>query len=445
MSPYYGQKGLKSLNYETSAGFVEKALTLLYKPALVKRILFRPFIGNYFPYIDIRSLHQTTQLSFLYGRITMAVSKERRCVVCKKELNKVEKTMIEKESFPIYMCKKCEKKVFYEYWNCLKSTMIRAYNSIPDKRIDAVNLRHTKKNELNNENSANSTIAHRCANFLEPRCGYPVESSNNNPCLKNHAIGILMGNQNSINIFSAPIKKLKYMMIWRGGVAGVILGFKKRIINLELVETLMKKLFKIVYQVVRNINQKFKRKAEAEQIKIFIPQIQKIKNKSQAESFIEWLFYTFLRYYQSYGFQKFCRLLLDKPLFILKEVLKGIFKKTELDLEVLEFLKLYEWYPPLDLGFRDTLEKKFQTILDLDKMLQFRCSESEEILKNREKFSAFLKKWYSFDEITFSALREDLEIYNILGLFGNRIIINSNVSNQPCSLSMKDLSGRYIY
>jgi len=458
---------LKNIISNTSDEFTKEALSLIYPSKIVKRILFRPFVGKLFPYIDIKSPTNLTQLSFFYGRINMRFSKERKCCVCEKRLETQDEKILSKSYIPLYICQECKRNIFYGYWECLKSTLI--------------NTSHLNSNNIRIESSK------RCNNFLEPRCGYPIDSEQTNPCLQNHGIGLLLRDNQTFTIYAAPLEKLKYMMTWDGGISGIILGYRRRIINLELLERLFSDIVKSANRIIKKLNQSMDNKNQT--IKITIPQIQVRKSPEKALALREWILFSFLKYYQNHEIQKYCRFLLDRPLFILKMVLEEI--TQELDIEILEFLKLYEWYPPLDFKFREWLEGNFKKILKLDNLKSFKCEIMENLcqaplfsqsqmqenfqsfnqnfnyyftstsyhvpnnVSNSENkagsnlftdsFRTFLDQFCPLEFIKIIALKEDLEIYEILGAFGNNLIVNSNLSNPPCLVDLNDLSGRYIY
>lgn len=467
--------GLKEIISDISDEFTKEALSLIYPSKIVKRVLFRPFVGKLFPYIDIKTPTNQTQLSFFYGRISVRFSSERKCCVCEKQLNTQDKKILNKSYIPLYICQECKRNIFYGYWECLKSTLINASHF--------------------NSNNIGVDSPQRCNNFLEPRCGYPLDSDRINPCLLNHGIGLLLKDNQTFTIYAAPLEKLKYMMAWDGGIAGIILGYSRRIMNLEQLERLFSNVVKSANQVIQKLNESIDNKNQI--IKITVPQIQMRQNPENTLSLREWILFSFLKYYQNYEIQKYCRFLLDRPLFILKKVLEGILQ--DLDIEILEFLKLYEWYPPLDFKFREWLEGNFKHLLNLENLKSFKCEIMDKLCQtplysqahvqensqgfksdfnyyltsnsnsvsnsisnsvnnhlykyendvgsnfSTGSFKTFLDQFCPLESIKFSALQEDLEIYEILGAFGNNLIVNSNKSNQPCLVDLNNLSGRYIY
>lgn len=218
---------LKGAISETPDEFTKNALSMVYPPKIVKRILFRPYLGKLFPHIDVEVPNHRTQLSFFYGRINMRFSREQNCTLCKTKLTEDNNMLgTESKSFiPICLCNRCKERVYYEYWDCLNSTIANALKSVNDN-----------SNLYNFEIELNKVETHRCQNFLKPRCNFPTESSHTNPCLKNHGLALLMSNQRNLKLLSAPIDKLKYIMMWEGGIAGIIVGYKRKILNLELLE-----------------------------------------------------------------------------------------------------------------------------------------------------------------------------------------------------------------
>lgn len=464
--------------------FIEDSLSLIYPPRTIKRILYRPFLGKLYPYIDIKTPNILTQLSFFYGRLNMRISRERKCCVCEKVLNKSDEEIIWEAKVPLYVCQECRGDIFYDYWDCLRSTLLEASGRM-------INFGKAESSKV-------------CPNFLEPQCGFPMESTHLNPCLENYGIGLLIRDAGTLALYAAPLTKLKYIMLWDGGIAGVILGYKRIIIQLDKLEELVKIIGRISQNTIRTLNKTLE--SEHCPIKISLPQTgktegsHKFSHKNNALN--EWILYNFLDYYQFYEAQKYCKIFLQRPLLILRELLEHILR--EVRIEILEFLKFYKWYPPLAFNFREWLKENFKKTLDLKYMRDFTCERMERLrdgaiyskensvenalnsrniynnylasksnlkngyvkdinhdIQNNENITTpqnenslqsiqapymnFLEQFCPISQIKFNELTEELEIYEILGSFGKNLIINSNIHPHPCQINLNDLSGRSIY
>mgnify|MGYP006279899189 CR=1 FL=1 len=440
-----GKKTLKGIISETPDEFTKNALSMVYPPKLVKRILFRPYIGKLFPYIDVEVPNHRTQLSFFYGRLNMRFSKERNCTICKTKFNEKPNGNKTEDYIPICLCKKCKEKVFYEYWECLNATIIKA-----------VRKAKINTNQIGSERKIEEINTQQCKSFLDPRCGFPLESNYTNPCLENHGIALLMNSRRSLKLFAAPIEKLKYMMMWEGGIAGVILGYKRKIMNLELLEGWLSKIILIIKNEITKLNQQIA--SQKNPIIMLFPQIHLDETPKLTGGFQEWLVYTFLNYYKNLETQKYCRILINTPFFILKELLESITRKMEID--ILKFISLVDRYPPLNFKLREELETNFNNALNIGKIESFKCSLMEKfhysydnekgmhlIPINNGFFSSFLNQFCPISRIKLNRSKksEDLEIYKILGSFGKRIIVDSSQSPRPVTLNLNEISGRYIY
>ena len=446
------EQSLKGVISETPDEFTKNALSMVYPPRIVKRILFRPYLGKLFPHIDVEVPNHRTQLSFFYGRINIRFSSERNCTICKTKLTE-NKNKLQHESknyLPIYLCNRCKERVYHEYWDCLNSTVAQALK-LTDNSRNLFNL------EM--EIEPNKVETHRCQNFLKPRCGFPIESSRTNPCLKNHGLALLMSNQRSLKLISAPIDKLKYMMMWEGGIAGIIVGYKRKILNLELLEKWLSKILKIIGEEIRSINQQSSIRNDL--ISVIFPQLNfnQPATAKETTNFKEWLLYTFLKYYDKYEFQKYYKILISTPIFILKEILEVITRKMEID--ILEFINFLDRYPPLNFRFREDLGTNFKIALNIDRIDKFKTDLMDEFhyvidddrhgihLKppNKTFFTSFLNQFSPLELIKFPGkkLNEEIEIYKILGAFGKKIIVKSNQTAEPGILNLNEISGRYIF
>lgn len=67
--------------YEGTKGelddFVINALSNYYPIKIVKRFMFRPLLGRWYPYIDVKSSGYSMQLSLFFGKLNMTFSLEK--------------------------------------------------------------------------------------------------------------------------------------------------------------------------------------------------------------------------------------------------------------------------------------------------------------------------------------------------------------------------------
>ncbi len=454
------EPGIMQITESTSDGFTKAALSLLYPPRKVKRILFRPYVGKLFPYIDVETPNQRTQLSFFYGRVNICFSRDRRCIGCGTILNKEEseRKRVNLDSIPLYLCNKCEKRIFYDYWECLHSTIIHATRPTLNQTQTTSSAR---ENGVISKGNKGTKPNRRCDNFLEARCGYPIDSPYINPCLKNHGIGLLISDDYAVKVLAAPLDILRYMMMWEGGIIGIILGRKRQIINLEMLEENLQKVIYTTKIAIHNCGCQANANKENDDIILRVPQVEKNRNNKIYAIPKQSILYSFLKYYKAHEVQKYSKILIDKPLFILKSVLEEVGRVCKL--YILEFINLYERYPPLNFQLRKSLEALFTSRLNIKKVDQFQCSmmndihskgsnnqSTNELFKLGEfeisrEFKAFLNSFWSYEHLELSNLTQDLEIYRIMGAFGKILIVESNQSNKPITLNMNELSGRLIY
>ncbi|MEJ2250044.1 MAG: hypothetical protein P8Y97_10330 [Candidatus Lokiarchaeota archaeon] len=445
-------------------------LRVLYPEKAIKRILFKPYLGKWYPYIDSWSPNSDLQLSLFYGPVNITLSREKQCLACRAKLNSKEKEnnlknkggSILKE---IALCEECQKRMHFNYFTCLIKIL---QNSINFSELRNKAITTNENNNSSKDSLKNNKVQVCCENLLSPACGFPMNSENTNPCLLNHGIGITVNNQTSITILIAPLSKLKYYMIRKGGLLGVIFGYSNRIINLD---TLEKELEHILNQITNRLHLIFKSrhlKEEIEEIQLSFPQINKriqfkknfqdfktqtlsnlqyTSNKSNTSNLsIFWMFLiNFLHYYQSYQINSYINKILQIPVKILKQLIIELTKNT--NLEILDFCKLYEMIIPYSSDFRNYLEKEVINVFErpseaeaefLANLNNFLRSHSEKDVF--QKFSTVFNKIpnLNLDQISDS----EIQIQNVMGCLGSNLLVKTSLREDPQIINVEELIGR---
>ncbi len=97
---------------KTLSDFASDSLCSLYPSSIIKRIVYRPMIGRWFPHVDVITQGYKSQVSFFFDELTMCLSKERYCSLCGLEIQGTPKSL---DSIPISVCPKCFNRIYYEY------------------------------------------------------------------------------------------------------------------------------------------------------------------------------------------------------------------------------------------------------------------------------------------------------------------------------------------
>jgi len=301
--------------------------------------------------------------------------------------------------------------------------------------------------KLNNKSANSCNLL--CENFLESRCGYPKDSEKLNPCLENYGIGLVMSEISTLKIIIAPLRTLKYQMIWHGGLFGLILGRHNRIINLKILAELLPSIANQLRRSILKINR------ESLSIKL---EIKEGLSQDPHNRIAEWLMFSLFDYFNEKNAKTILKFLLIKPASLFKRIINEILET--IDIEVLEFITIYEKFPPL----HPQLRKQILRYLKDSLLYRNLISEGENrdtifntflnlINKNYstdpDKSLAFLRRIFiqivkNFLYINFNQLNE-LEIYNVITSLGPWMITKTNLSREPSIIHVNEIVGRKIF
>lgn len=499
---------------EASDTFVKDSLQLIFPRKIIKRIILRPYLGKWYPYLDIYSPQRDPQLTYFYGSVNVNFKSKKVCALCESNLNNYttnlpltgrsvssnthQKTNLIKvdsnpskplKHVPIALCPDCQKKVYYDYWDCLNAVIKRAFNlKVSSSGSEATNFYYNESKDFINASYDNDVI---CENLLEPRCGFPKDSERLNPCLKNYGIGLKMYDTQTLKITIAPLESLKYQMIWGGGLFGVILGHRNRIINLETLTNLLPKIAGELTSVIDKINDdnsdyvqgnndsislncrsddkcnynlyhqnhQNQDNSEPSQLRmIFSPEEEEISNQVISHRITEWLIFSFFNYYNDNKVKGLLNYLLIRPSELLKCIVDALLKQ---DIEVLNIINIYRKFPPLYAEFREYLEEYLGHYLVVNDFIDIKSDASnlsntllDAILKENKKISkappntTLLYRLFgnvveNFFQIKSYQLNK-LEMYNVYTSLGPWLISNTNLSREPSIIHINELIGKAI-
>jgi hypothetical protein len=549
-----GKYEVENVLLEASDIFVKESLQLIFPRKIIKRIILRPYLGRWYPYLDIHSPQRDTQLTYFYGSVNVNFTSKKVCVLCESNLKnyncftktpltgkfksrdsrqnnnlikgaskpsnslkplELSKPMISPKPIipskplkqvPIALCADCQKKVYYDYWDCLNAVIENAFNLTHSRDGHQPN---NKSNESGKDFvSASYKNDVLCENLLEPQCGFPKDSERLNPCLKDYGIGLVMYDTQTLKITIAPLGSLKYQMIWEGGLFGVILGRRNRIINLETLTNLLSKVARELISVIEitNDNEDNEDREDREdknysqimndsissdyrnkdncyydlyncynnhQIHqndqnhnnskpfhlrvIFSPEEEEISANIMKDRITEWLIFSFLNYYNDTKVKGLLNYLLIRPSELLKCIVDALLK---LDIEVLNVINIYRKFPPLYTEFRDYLEEYVGHYLLVSNFIDAKPNSSnlsnillDAILKEEDKrksnpnvtvlYRLFGNVVEDFFQIKSYQLNK-LEMYNVYASLGPWLISNTNLSREPSIIHINELIGRVI-
>ena len=414
--------------------YVKTYMDMLFPLKIIKRVLFRPYLGHWYPYIDVYSPGCDNQLSFFYGKIRLEVSNDKLCCHCYKHLNNNFGFLASSLSIPVSLCKDCISMIFYDYWDCLGKIIKDAFTHNEDDK---------------EKESITKTLI--CEDLLNPKCGYPISFEKVNPCLKNHAIGVLILNHNKLEIIIGTLEAIRYQMIRKGGIYGLIFGYSNRVLNLEMLRLILRDFIKQIKLIIEDYNfhvEKDNLKEESRNIKISnlesINHFKGTKNLFELDKTIisEWFLLNFLSYYTNYSAKKLMHTILTTSFNLLEYLVKNLYKKLEFDLEILDIVEINKTFTPLSFELRDYYENLFKKWLGKENFRDVLRSLS----KNCENLIRCIIPSIS-DEINivnFERINGKLKIYEIMCTLGSYIILKSNQSDNYSYVDLNDLIGRKI-
>ncbi|MHA1499087.1 MAG: hypothetical protein ACTSRT_16290 [Promethearchaeota archaeon] len=408
---------------------LDSYLELLHPLSFIKRVLYRPFVGRWFPYIEVQSPSYWSQLSFFYGGIHARISNLRRCSRCFTILNSNNSVI---DNIPISLCKTCSAEIYHGYWDCLDAILEKMFKCNAENDI-----RRDKKHKDGEEMVV-------CKDLLNPGCGFLNDPERMNPCLRNHAIGIIIFSPTKIGILIGRLDLIKYQMIWMGGIYGLILGYSNRIMNLEMLENVLE-------QVAGDLKSLFLDKqvcsegGSVELIPVVTNLKMSIKTTLKPNLGINWLLFCFYNYYNDYNSKKVINTFLTPCVGLFRAILDRLMGKTDTNLEILDFFELHNIYAPLNPRLRRNIEsilrKSFEGV-ELIEISRIIAQESETSLIRLQNLIRILEdeiKVFRIDELS-----NDLEIHGVLGSIGPHLIIDCDISETPAIIHLNDLIGREI-
>ena len=405
-------------------------VTLIYPEKIIKRFIFKPYLGKFYPFIEVWSPYHEPQYSLFYDIVNIHFSPIKKCINCKKNLDEGPRN----DSFiPVALCYDCKEKAHLHYWKCNRRIIDNAV--VISQKID-------EKYNLSKE--SDNQIKITCDNLLEPDCNFPFGDEIINPCLINQAIGLIITNERTTKIIIATEDTIKFNMIYNGGLFGLIFGYSNKILNLEIVEEKLTYIIYLIREAIQIYSNKHKILIDKGNISILNYYID--ENKKDRESYFELLTLNFLNYYDIKEIHTIINNYIKDPLDIISEILTKIQQETSL--ELLGFLELFNLFSPLKQNFREFIEQKITEELNFRESDSFLNNFSDylKIINSGDvfkKISTIFRKYVSIHD--FSNSSEELEIYEIYCSIGSILVVKANLGDNPIIVSLESLIGREIY
>ncbi|MBN1216339.1 MAG: hypothetical protein JXA99_12970 [Candidatus Lokiarchaeota archaeon] len=407
----------------------ESIIQHIYPEKIIKRIIFKPFLGKYYPYVEIWSPYYETAYTFLYDIVDMWISNVKRCIGCDNDLNS-ENT--EDIFIPIALCCKCKERVHLIYWKCCKNIINKSIK-LSDK--------YTQIYKLDRGLDNNQKIT--CDNFLEPTCNYPLDEEYINPCLKNQAIGLIITNNCKIMIIVAHADIIKYNIISQGGIFALIFGYSDRIMNLEILEEILINILQLVKEAIQDYNAKFDNAGEKRDfllLNYYVP-----INKMDMDDFYKLLTINYLNYYNIEEINVIINNYIKEYLDVFIEIVYKIQKET--NLEILDFLDLFRIYSPLKYKFREFIENKISEELKFQNTEPFLNNfniilKKENLMEVFDKINNLLKKYILVKKNLDSM--EEFIIHEIYCSMGSILVVKTNLNDNPIIITAESLIGKLI-
>ncbi len=448
-------KELRAWYSEWDVVFQEGMMEYLYPKNVIKRIVYKPHDGCWYPYIDVMREEGQSQLSFFYGQVSVQVSEKRYCCGCFKEMRDEE--IFNYRGVPVALCSNCFSKIYYGYWECLESTFFESLSGKRNLRfkgnMDGVNDLFIPE-DFNNENGNDfeqHQICGPCEDFFNSRCGFPLNPELLNPCLKNHGIGLLMENSHVLRVMIGTLDSLKYQMIWNGGLFGVILGKKKQILNLALLSRVFHEVLKEIEGLTKRYNDSINGVScggmKGLKKNIRISRYGKVKGGLFSFTINEWLLLSYWSHDSRFTVKQRIQEWLMPSMEYLMELVKEIMKKHEL--EIVDYYDIMNSFAPFSENLGIYLEKH-EAIKRSEKYFLRKggCDQFDNFLKNlsaNPEISFFNQQKFSekFNMNNINRIRpSNLEIEEIMGAMGKFLIVKTARLEEPIMITTWDLIGK---
>ncbi|MBN1800685.1 MAG: hypothetical protein JW891_04220 [Candidatus Lokiarchaeota archaeon] len=448
-------QGSEVLKGDKMSQFAESALKLNHPGHLIKRMVYKPFIGRFFPHVDATAREDTSQLGLFYGTIQACFSPEKYCGSCETRIDGND--IFDNNRVPLALCEECHSRLYYDYFKCQESVK---------RKIIAVQGSKFQKELEHQGEIQNDVEKEPCEDFLRPSCGFPANGEVTNPCLKNHAIGLISMDGDHVVILVGLRDTIKYRMIQVGGLFGVILGYRQRILNLE-------ELRRIVPQIQEALSTTFYDDDETgrnrAQITLLLDSQLRASEAWIHRAFHYWLFHAYLNYRVNREVSSFLRARITAMSRPLRTMVQKLVQRLEFD--DIELIETINYFPPIDKEIKITLETALQDGFNAMESISSRKNSSSpdvlEIIRilidkdlanlsnranraNRadESYLEYLERFgllNLFEVLKLEESTEVLEIQKVLWAAGSFLVVKTRFREAPVVLNMKELIGRQFY
>ncbi|MHA1413781.1 MAG: hypothetical protein ACTSO4_14330 [Promethearchaeota archaeon] len=422
-------EGLGELNL-TDPKLLESYLMDLYPRRIIKRLIYKPYLGHYIPYMDVHDPRQGSQLFAFHGNIDINLSVRRICSAC---FNDLDGDSIKSLPIPVSLCNECYSRVFHGYWDCLWE----AYNKF-------------ELNDLEKEVCISNDFD-KC-DLLLPECGFVLSGDDVNPCLRNHAIGLIIQNNGRIKIIWERLENIKQLMILNGGLFGIILGVRNKILNILSLSSVLKRFSQLLERMIKEFKDKFYSDTlnfygvEKHNSDFKILRAKKsnyLLEKKLGDYLLDWIILRYLLQDNSNLSVEYLNSYYVEAFNFIRFFIEKFNEKRNFNLEILDFLELYQFFGPLTENFVSDLEERLS--------LQSNSKSTHQVLVERLKSdqSVILNDLINMFDDKNELLRELDDVYfninEVGGNFGSFIIVKTDLSEKWMIFNIQDFIGREIF
>jgi len=99
-------------------------LKQIYPDKYIKRIIYKPYLDYFFPYLDLSLDGRSNQLTLFYGDQNVHLSDKKYCISCNKELSTGNLSKIQ---VPVSLCQRCLELLFHGCQHYMIRLFVRIY------------------------------------------------------------------------------------------------------------------------------------------------------------------------------------------------------------------------------------------------------------------------------------------------------------------------------
>ena len=409
---------------------LESYLSELYPRRIIKRLVYKPYLGHYIPYIDVYDPRYGSQLFAFHGKVDINMSLRRLCSGC---FNELDGDFIERLPIPVSLCHDCYSRLFHGYWDCL-------WDVYGEFQYDGSRI------------GENNGKGYDSCDLLLPECGHILSGDEVNPCLRNHAIGMIIQDNNRIKVTCERLENIKHLMTLNGGLFVFILGIRNKILDIISLSSILKQFRQLLEVIIKEYKEKYQKstsnfygiKKDHSDFRILsVERSNYLLEKNLGNYLLDWIILRYLLRDNSGIATDYLNSYYSEVFEFIRFFVKGFIEKKNNDLEILDFLELHDFFSPLTPNFISDLEEQLLLVSDSESSYKRLV---EKLKSNRSAVLNSLMSMFVNKEKLLMELEEDyFNTCEVAGNFGSFIIIKTNLSEKWTIFNIQDFVGREIF